>query len=366
MIPLFEEHPRLKEKLPYVSLGDLPTPVTHLRQLGKEIGTDRLYLKDDGMSGTPYGGNKVRKLEFLIADALRKGAKEVLTFGCAGSNHALATGIYAKKHGLKCTSVLLTQPNAHYVRRNLLLNVVHGTELYHYDTEGAARPATILRWLFHGVRDGKLPYMIPIGGSSPLGTVGFVNAGFELKVQIANGAMSEPDLIFIPMGSMGTAVGLMLGVKAAGLKTRVVPVRVVPTKIGSREKFVNLFRKTEALLCSNDLSFPKVEITDDDLKIEDTFFGGEYARFTQEGMAAVELAGKTDGLHLEGTYSGKTMAAVIDHVKKSGSKDSVILFWNTHNTQDFSETIKDVDYHQLPPAFHRYFEEEVQELDRDS
>jgi len=96
MIPLFEEHPTLKEKLPYVSLGDFPTPVTPLSRLGKEIGADGLYLKDDGISGTPYGGNKVRKLEFLIADALRKGAREVLTFGCAGSNHALATAIYAK------------------------------------------------------------------------------------------------------------------------------------------------------------------------------------------------------------------------------------------------------------------------------
>jgi len=261
-------------------------------------------------------------------------------------------------------SVLLTQPNAHYVRRNLLLNVVHGAELYHYDTEGAARPVTILRWLFHGVRDAKLPYIIPIGGSSPLGTVGFVNAGFELKTQIADGAMPEPDLIFVPMGSMGTAVGLTLGVKAAGLKTRVVPVRVVPPKIGSRQKFVQLFRKTEKLLCSTDLSFPRADIADGDFTIEDAFFGGEYARFTQEGMAAVELARKTDGLHLEGTYSGKAMAAMIDHMKKGGSKDSVILFWNTHNTQDFSETIKDVDYHQLPRAFHRYFDEPVQELDR--
>ena len=364
MIPLFEQYPTLREKLPYVSLGQFPTPITHLPRLGKEIGTDQLFLKDDGVSGKPYGGNKVRKLEFLIADALRKGAKEVLTFGCAGSNHALATAIYAKKHGLKCMSVLLTQPNARYVRRNLLMHLIHDTELHHYKTEGAARPATVLRWLAHGVRNGRLPSIIPIGGSSPLGTIGFVNAAFELTVQIAKGVMLEPDLIFIPMGSMGTAVGLMLGVKAAGLKTRVVPVRVVPTSIGNKEKFMNLFRKAEDLLCSKDLSFPKADITDNDLKIEDAFFGEEYARFTKEGMAAVDLAAKTDGLHLEGTYSGKTMAALIDHVKKSDSKDSVILFWNTHNTQDFSEAIKDVDYHQLPRAFHRYFEEEVQELDR--
>ena len=197
-----------------------------------------------------------------------------------------------------------------------------------------------------------------------MGLIGYVNAGFELQKQVAEGVMPEPDLVFVALGTMGTAAGLMLGFEAASLKTRVVPVRVVGTNIGNRDKFIQLFRRTAALLHSVDPSFPKVTLAEGDLDIRDEFLGGEYARFTREGMAAVDLAAKTDGLHLEGTYTGKTMAALIDHVKRSDAKDSVILFWNTHNTHDFSEAIKDVDYHELPRPFHRYFEEDVQELDR--
>ena len=97
MIPLFAQYPSLKERIPYVSLGEFPTPIEHLSKLGMEIGADHLYLKHDGLSGSLYGGNKIRKLEFILADALQKRVKQVLTFGFAGSNHALATAVYAHK-----------------------------------------------------------------------------------------------------------------------------------------------------------------------------------------------------------------------------------------------------------------------------
>ena len=130
MIPLFEQYPLLNEKIPYVPLGEFPTPIKHLRQLGNKLGTDSLYLKHDGLSSQIYGGNKVRKLEFLLGDALRQGAKEILTFGFVGSNHALATAVYAQRLALKSISILLAQPNAQYVRRNLLLSHVSGAEIH--------------------------------------------------------------------------------------------------------------------------------------------------------------------------------------------------------------------------------------------
>ena len=102
MIQLFKQYPLLKERIPYVKMGEYPTPIMHLKKLGKEIGTDSLYLKHDGLSSQIYGGNKVRKLEFLLGDALHQESKEVLTFGFAGSNHTLATSVYAQKLGLKC------------------------------------------------------------------------------------------------------------------------------------------------------------------------------------------------------------------------------------------------------------------------
>jgi 1-aminocyclopropane-1-carboxylate deaminase/D-cysteine desulfhydrase-like pyridoxal-dependent ACC family enzyme len=101
-------------------LGELPTPVQQLSKLGKVIGTDQLYIKQDSLSGTPYGGNKVRKLEFLFGLALKNKVPEVMTFGCIGSNHALATAIYAKQLGIKCISILLPQPISYNLRKNIL------------------------------------------------------------------------------------------------------------------------------------------------------------------------------------------------------------------------------------------------------
>jgi len=364
MITIFEQYPILKDGIPHVQLGEFPTPIKHLKHLGKEIGADYLYLKDDGLSSLIYGGNKIRKLEFLLGDALRKGAKEVLTFGFAGSNHALATAVNAQKLGLKSISILLAQPNARYVRRNLLLSHVCGAEIHHFKNEIAAYIPTTIIFLRKRLKQGNFPYIIGPGGSSPLGTIGFVNAGFELKNQVANGLVPEPDKIFIPLGTMGTAVGLTIGLKAAGLKTRVVSVRVANVKYGNKEKFVKLFKKTLALILSLDSSFPRVEITDDDIDIRHDFFGGQYARFTEQGVAALNLVAKSEGIKLDGTYTGKAMAALIDQVRGHGKKNEVILFWNTHNARDFSDAIKGVDYHQLPRYFHQYFKKGVQPLEK--
>jgi D-cysteine desulfhydrase len=364
MIPIFAQYPSLKEKIPYVPLGDFPTPLMHLKQLGKQIGANHLYLKHDGLSGPYYGGNKIRKLEFLLGDALKKSAKVVLTFGFAGSNHALATAIYAKQLGLKCISILLAQPNAQYVRHNLLLSQVCRAELCLFNDEMAACIPTIIKFIWQKLKHGKFPYVIAPGGSSPLGTIGYVNAGFELKEQIASGLMPEPDLLFVPFGTMGTAVGLTIGLKAAGLRTRVVSIRVVDKKYGNKKKFIKLFKKTLALIQSFDPSFPRAEITDDEVDIRHDFFGEQYARFTEQGMAAVDLVAKSEGIMLEGTYTGKAMAALITLFKDHGKREKVTLFWNTYNARNFLDTIKEINYHQLPRSFHRYFEEDVQPLDK--
>jgi D-cysteine desulfhydrase len=258
----------------------------------------------------------------------------------------------------------LAQPNAQYVRRNLLLSQVCSAELHLFKNEMAAYIPTIIKYIWKKLKHGKFPYIIAPGGSSPLGTIGYVNAGFELKEQVASGLMPEPDTLFVPLGTMGTAAGLTIGLKAAGLKTRVVSVRVVDKKYGNKEKFVKLFKKTLALIHSFDPSFPRVEITDDEVDIRHDFFGEQYARFTEQGMAAVDLMAKSEGIMLEGTYTGKAMAALINLFKDHGKREEVTLFWNTYNARNFLDTIKEINYHQLPQSFHCYFEEDVQPLDR--
>ena len=365
--PLFEAYPRLREGVPFVALGVLPTPVERMERLeqtlGSEMGDGRLYVKRDDLSGQPYGGNKVRKLEFLLGRALREGRKAVLTFGAAGSNHALATAIYAKQLGLGSISMLTPQPNTLSVRRNLLMSHHVGAELHHSPTMKRVGGAALLQLALHRLCDGAFPYVIPPGGSAPTGILGFVNAAFELKQQIADGLLPEPDCLYAASGTMGTVVGLMLGLRAAGLRTRVVAVRVTDERFTSLRKARYLFDKTNAILHRADSSFPHAPFPSDSLQFRNEFYGPGYAVYTEEGLRAVRRIKETEGIRLEGVYTGKTFAAVLADAQAGLLRDQTVLFWNTYNSYDFGAEIEGLDYHVLPRAFHRYFEEEVQALE---
>jgi len=364
MIPLFEHYPLLKDRLLYISLGQFPTPVEKLDRLGVDIGLDHLYIKRDDLSGRVYGGNKVRKLEFLLGHALHSKTKEVLTFGFAGSNHALATAIYAQQVGLKSISMLMPQPNAHYVQHNLLMSYHCRAELHQHWNIQLLAVGTSYQLLRHKLKNGHFPQIISAGGSSPLGAIGYVNAALELKEQIMKKEIPEPDHIYVALGTMGTAVGLTLGLKAANLKSRIISVRVAAEKFANLRKMVKLFRKTNVFINSLDPSFPKFEIFEKDIDIRQEFFGEQYALFTKEGMEAVAQMKSKEGIKLDGTYTGKAFSALIDDAKKQNLRDKVVLFWNTYNSKNFSEAIATLDYRQLPKNFHRYFEQEVQPLDR--
>jgi len=372
VIPLFEEYPPLREKLAHVPLGELPTPVQKLERLGAELGISQLYIKRDDLSGKVYGGNKPRKLEFILGNALRSGAREVIALGGAGSNHALATAIYAQRVGLKSISMLMPQPNARYVGRNLLMSYHCGAELHLCGAElESARNsplvylATMYQFLRCRLKSGRFPQIIPPGGSSPTGTTGFVNAAFELRKQITNGEMPEPEYIYVACGTMGTAAGLILGLKAARLESRVVPVRVTSEKFVNARGMIELINKTSSLLNSLDASFPGFGFSAADIDIRHDYFGKRYALFTKEGMEAVSLMREREGIKMDGTYTGKTLAALIDDAKSGSLRGKTVLFWNTLNSRDFSDAISSIDYHSLPRGFYRYFEEKVQPLDRD-
>ena len=162
---------------------------------------------------------------------------------------------------------------------------------------------------------------------------------------------------------MGTAAGLMLGVKAAQLKSHVVSVRVTGERLVNVKAMLELIRKTNSLLSSLDPSFPSLLFSEDDVDIRHNFFGQKYALFTNEAMEAVTLMDKIEGVKLDGTYTGKTFASIIHDSRSQDLKNKVVLFWNTLNSRDCKEAIADVDYHNLPKGVHRYFKEEVQPLD---
>lgn len=361
-LPLFDAFPELAGKIPHVPLASLPTPIEPLEPLSQNTGA-RLYVKRDDLTSPRYGGNKVRKLEFLLGRAVHDGAKAVLTFGAAGSNHALATAIYARALGLRSLSMLVPQPVAHSVRKNLLFGWKTGAELHHYTSNARVRLGVLYQMQRGRLRDGRYPQIIPAGGSSPLGALGFVNAAFELKAQIDAGLLPEPDLLFAASGTMGTVVGLYLGLKAAGLRTRVAAIRVTSPPYTSMEKARELFGATNALLHTASAAFPLLPFLESDFQLRNDFLGPGYGRYTEASAKAVRRAAD-GGLTLEGTYTGKAFAALLDAADSGALQGKTALFWDTYNSRDFSSEIAGIDYHALPKAFHRYFEDEVQPLDQ--
>jgi D-cysteine desulfhydrase len=354
MISLFERFPGLAEALPHVPLADLPTPVEDAGPVGR----CRLWIKRDDLTGKLYGGNKLRKLEFLLGDALHRGYRRVFTFGVAGSNHALATSIYATALGLESIPLLTPQTNAAYTRRNLLVQAHVGARLRHFHREiDAERAGRLLE------RVARRPALrVKGGGSSPLGTTGYVNAGLELADQIRAGECPLPDAIYVALGTMGTAAGLSLGLRAAGLDIPIVMIRVVRDTIANPTAWRRLHAATGRLLRSHDLRFPRLPADRPDIRHE--YIGPGYARFTPAGMDAVAWAAGEKDLKLEGTYTGKAMAALREDA--AAQKGKTLLFWNTYNSRPLPAGALERDWRGLPGDFHDYFKRPLQPLDPES
>ena len=359
--PTFQCFPGLKHNLPHIDLGDLPTAVEKLQELGKIIGCKNLYIKRDDNTGKKvsgevyrfFGGNKIRKLEFLLAEALSLGCKTVMTIGGAGSNHALATTVCSSNLGLKSVSILGPQENNSIVRRNLLLGEFYGADL-NYFKSWKDYPSGIASLFFSAKEiDGIFPYYITVGGSCPLGVVGFVNAAFELKKQIQQGLLPEPDFVYVACGSMGTTAGLILGLKAAGLQSKVIAVKVGDSP--RKRKIVDLIKETNYFLHKKDLEFPIFDIKENDIFFEKGFLGKGYSHPTEEAIEAIELMKDCENINLDLTYSGKAFAAVVGHARKNLLQDKVVLFWNTFCGYDYDEIITTVNYKTLPTNLHAYF-----------
>lgn len=353
MLPLFTEFKKLGEVLPHCRLGTFPTPVSPLRSLTIQLGGPDLYIKQDDRSGSLYGGNKIRKLEFILANALRKNCKRVITSGAAGSNHALATALYSTQCGLQPTLMLFEQPLSPTIGPTLLTDYNTGAVMYHDTTY--AQHIRHLRDIIEQYRqqDGEVPYVIPAGGSSVTGATGFVNAAFELRQQFASSGLPYPEAIFTALGTMGTAVGLLLGLKVAEIPSRLVAVQVVPNVVASLKGFKTLYNETNAFLHRLDPSFPLVPLSSDDVSIVTDFLGDGYGYPTTEGIEAITLFKKYEGVSLDPVYTGKTAAALIHHCRTPKNDSGPILFWNTKSS--VFPKIGQVDYHLLPSEFHHYF-----------
>lgn len=354
---LFENYPDLESSIPWVKLAPLNTPVRQLKKLQEHLNINSLWIKQDDLTSPIYGGNKPRKLEFLLADAINKGCDKVLTVGGIGSNHCVATAAFCNELNLRSSAVLIYQPITRYVRKNLLLELYFKNNLIYSHTQRGMRLR--VRWKLN--KESNI-YYIGSGGSSPLGSLGFVNAVFELKTQIINGQLPEPDYIFVANGSMGTTAGLTLGIQLANLKTTIYGIQVTAPSYSNVENTRKLANKSRALLAKYDNSISKLSFNH--LIIDSNYYGEAYGKPTSEGLEAIKLIKEHEGIILEPTYTGKTFAALIDYVrtKKIDFKDKTVLFWNTFNSRDFSNIISKMDYHNLPKNLQWVFKKPLSEF----
>lgn len=355
-IPLFKKFPELKDALAYINFANLPTPIHRCYNLEKKLNHSQIFIKRDDLTGKEnlYGGNKVRKLEFLLADAIKHGAKKIITFGCVGTNHGLATACYAHHLGLDCHLMLKHQPNSPVVRQNLLLDHYFKAtiEIFHNNQERKIELDKILQ-------QEKNVYFFPTGGSVPLGALGYVNAAFELKKQIQEGVVPEPDFIYLPVGSCGTTAGLLLGLSVAKIKSKVVAVAVEPEE--KVDEFYNttknLFIETNKLLKTYSHQIPIFEFPEEKLIINKDFCGIEYGLWLRTVDDAARLMKNEEEINLEGTYSAKSVAALMNDIKNNKQTNGeVILLWNTYCGLNFSHLIDTIDYKELNPEVHVYFE----------
>jgi D-cysteine desulfhydrase len=312
-----------------VPLGEGPTPVRELTHLGSEGGQAPVWIKDDG-EYSPFGGNKVRKLEWLLADARRRGARTVITGGALATNHGLATARVASRLGMKTVLVLVPQPQSDHVRRQLERLRESGAELHL--PRGRWRAYALSAWLLarHTGLPLRPPYPLLPGGSTPRGCVGYVLASFELARQITAGEAPEPSHVVAPVGSGGTVAGLLAGLKLAGLGSRPVGVLVNDLTPMSDRKVARLARRTIAFLRRHgaDISTPALSAAD--LDFERGAMGDGYGHATPEGDHATALLRDREGVGLDPVYTAKAMAALLDLNHRGAFGAGPVLFWHTY------------------------------------
>jgi 1-aminocyclopropane-1-carboxylate deaminase/D-cysteine desulfhydrase-like pyridoxal-dependent ACC family enzyme len=319
-----------------------------LESLSRRTGSD-LWVKRDDESSERYGGNKVRKLESTLGEAREKGAVRVLTIGAAGSHHVLATGLYARMLGLATTAVLVPQPPTTHVARNVLAGLGAGIELVgaRSDAEGAVRFAALAASL--ALRDGVRPYLLAVGGSSASGTIGYVDAAFELAAQVRAGEMPMPDEVWVPLGSGATVAGLLLGTRLAALETRVVGVRVTGGPFSSRPYVTWLARRALARLRQSNAGVP--EVAPGAFGLEEGHIGEGYGHPTPAGEEATRLA-EGEGLSLDPTYTAKTFAAFLAAARARPGR--TLLYWHTLSSADVSDLVEAGRASPIPPVLRRY------------
>jgi len=317
-------NPDALASLPRLPLAKLPTPLDEMPRLTKALGGPRLLVKRDDLTGLATGGNKTRKLEFLIADALAQGSDSVITAGGPQSNHCRQTAAAAAIAGLECHLVLGGEPQPPV--GNLLLDKLLGATIH-----WTAKPQRNARMQAVAVElraAGRNPYVVPIGGSTSLGAVGYVAAMVELTQQLAERG-DAVDHVVLATSSGGTQAGMVLGAKLAGFRGKIVAISIdnLPDD-QSDEKFLAGVCKIAAGAAS--LLGADVRLSVDDFDTNYDYLGAGYGIVGDLEREAIKTFARTEGILVGPVYTGRVAGALTDLIRRGAFKaDETVLFWHT-------------------------------------
>lgn len=311
------------KSLPRIELAQLPTPLQELPRLGQLLGGPKLLVKRDDQTGLALGGNKTRKLEFLIADALKKEADTVITTGAPQSNHCRQTAAAAAQVGMGCELVLGGNepevPNG-----NVLLDLFCGANLHWTTRERRnAKMDEVARQLLSLKHN---PYIIPVGGSNGLGALGYVQAMIELNDQMSKSRVKVDTIVFAT-SSGGTQAGMVVGARISGFEGKILGISI--DQRSSQEPSY----QSELAAIANEaakLIDSRYEFTEDDFTVNYDYLGLGYGVVGNLERESIRLTACTEGLLLDPVYSGRAMGGLIDLIKKGffSLKDTV-LYWHT-------------------------------------
>ncbi|HSW09404.1 MAG TPA: D-cysteine desulfhydrase family protein [Bacillota bacterium] len=307
------------EKPRRLELGFLPTPLQEAPRLARALGGPRVLLKRDDQTGLATGGNKARKLEYLLADAMDQKATAVVTVGGLQSNHCRMTAAACRRLGME-PYLLLNGTRPAVLEGNLLLDAIFGATLHFTPLEDAAAMDRELAGLAERARaDGHRPWVIPLGGSNSLGALGYVDALRELLGQSAY----PLDHVFVASGSGGTQAGLIAGTIGVSRPPLIHGVSVSRTLDMLVPRVSQLAAETAVRL---GLTPPPA----DRVLVYDGYIGPGYAMMTEACRDAIRLVARTEGILLDPVYTGKAMAGLIDLIRAGRfARDETVVFWHT-------------------------------------
>lgn len=305
------------KKLPHIQIAHLPTPIEELPRLSAFLGGPQILVKRDDQTGLAFGGNKTRKLEYLMADAQAQGAKTVITAGAVQSNHCRQTAAAAARLGFDCILVLAGK-KPEKVSANFLLDHLAGAEFAWAD-DFSTRDAVLQETFDKAQGAGRRPYLVPYGGSSPVGAAGYV---FSMRELLEQGV--QPDWVVFPSSSGGTQAGMVLGAEIFGFQGNVLGISVDEPQDVLRERVAGLASDT-----AKTLGLPNT-FEGDQILVNADYTGDGYGIMNSNDKEAVQLFARYEGLLLDPVYTGRAAGGMIDLIRKGFfSKDETVLFWHT-------------------------------------